>query len=574
MVWDFEVLETSWKQVQNDVQAIQSTHCRTGINIDMARNATTKRLIRAFKLQRPSPDNAKLALDSNRVKKLLSFIETRDYNDQLIRTWLCVALNAALRVSEYTCPCRYPTETQVNRLMRWKHVTWSTDANGYPYATISFDHSKTNKNLDIEYASLPCRCHNDASLPCGHCELQRLYRLAIQRAIHSHTTVKEAIIFQHENSAPLIYDDVSRTLKELCQCAGYTVRNYGTHSLRKGGIVDAIMDGCSDAVLLNLGRWESFSSIRSYIHLESEQLARIRTERFNELNGSTLTQAFTKPSLQSKIPETPISAPPGNIFSIMDDIDTTQFTAKADIDAPFQLPHTPTVNPTPPSPTLIAAPQFLAVPAVTTHTHFMPTIVPPVRPPSPQSEPIAIDAADTTTPDTVQPIHSPFVFTHYTDYSTQSFNDAIIHTIAPSMPAAIPAPQPSTITLPTPATIRKPPRTVAQLLAARIKRQEQDEKDRNRFIYTNPRRQTEFAANIRLARANAKADRLRKIHHAHVITQPHRKRLTKRAAFIVSDDISMSSEEPLDSEDSEPYADSRATPRRSLRLAALRKQKQ
>ena len=224
---------------------------------------------------------------------MLKLVDPESFDDLVIRAWLAVAQNACLRVSEYACDHTIPkhlTKEEKRNVLRWSDFKIDTTQDGTQYGTIRFDKSKTNWNRDEEFANLPCRCPN----PCG---LHELLALKNQAFLRFGPEAANHPIFQWHDRRVLSKTQAFAMLKNLSARVGLDPTLYATHSLRKGGIVDAIIEGASDAVLLNMGRWKSFDSIKSYIKLEQHHLAAIRSRHFRSaVFDSTSTLRTHRPS--------------------------------------------------------------------------------------------------------------------------------------------------------------------------------------------------------------------------------------------------------------------------------------
>ena len=70
-------------------------------------------------------------------------------------------------------------------------------------------------------------------------------------------------------------------LKKVAAKIGINPDTIGNHTTRKTCIQHAIACGVPDTVLVQLGRWRSFQSLRAYIDLRPVSLINIRTNAMN-----------------------------------------------------------------------------------------------------------------------------------------------------------------------------------------------------------------------------------------------------------------------------------------------------
>ena len=280
--FSFNYLRKTWTTVQSYIRAICSVHISMRAPIPHIRWTEIRRVLNAFAKERPNPTRRHIALDSIYLQKMLDTVPPTSYDACVIRAIITVAQNACLRVSEYTVGHSRLvnlTTKELRHLIRWSDFSELNTMDNGAYGTIGFNKSKTNWNENPEFANLPCRCPH----PCGHCELKRLRKIAFAR-FGARTSMP---IFQWSDRSLVSRSQVYTLIKKLAVAIGLDPKLVGTHSCRKGGIVDAILDGATDAVLLNLGRWKSFESIRHYIFMEQVQLATARQRLANPASATS-----------------------------------------------------------------------------------------------------------------------------------------------------------------------------------------------------------------------------------------------------------------------------------------------
>lgn len=182
-------------------------------------------------------------------------------------------------------------------------VTWANGSRQPRYrapldasATISFNHSKGNQRGRWQAAELWCRCSNGGC--CALCALRELYDRSPWR-FRSNTP-----LFKLESGGLLTYARAMKSLKLVCISLGLNPNHFGTHSLRRGGLQDAQLEGQSDATINRQADWRTnrsrlpYESTRATIDDAKRQRIAASRRDSNPVSISTTSKLRIRPEVQ------------------------------------------------------------------------------------------------------------------------------------------------------------------------------------------------------------------------------------------------------------------------------------
>ena len=196
----------------------------------------------------------KRPLTGAQLRRMFACLPTSTY-DALVFSWVVALIHNTMRRVDEVMPT-------LTRALVAGDITWS---NGTfrprlepPYdatASYAFRHSKRNQQGLLQTAFMWCRC---AHTVCALCRLRELYRRCPWEI-----TPRTPLLLLVTGKV-LDYAATMKVLKELCRRCGYNPNDYGTHSLRRGGLHDAQDEGQSDALINSQAYWRNNRSRRPY----------------------------------------------------------------------------------------------------------------------------------------------------------------------------------------------------------------------------------------------------------------------------------------------------------------------
>ena len=127
-------------------------------------------------------------------------------------------------------------------------------------ASLIFNKSKKNQHGDTQTAFMWCRC----PIICALCRLRRLYR--------GNQLKRGAKLLRCSDGTVMDYARALAVIKELCEAIGLNKKDYGTHSLRSGGLHDAEDAGLSYELIDGQAYWQHPSSRKPYSRREAKKI--------------------------------------------------------------------------------------------------------------------------------------------------------------------------------------------------------------------------------------------------------------------------------------------------------------
>ncbi len=244
---------------KNELYGIRSVHIDLGYELDI-RKGSMKRLGRirdGWTRLRTSNQRLKKPVTSVILKKFLACLSPLDRDHQTLRAILCFAKFGLLRVSEYT----YGINGNSPKV---KDISLIPDAINPDYLVYRFNKSKCNQFKKRERIVCVCTCPN----PCA------IHELVNMLAFRKITSINDNL-FQLKNGSCPTDNQVRNLISSLCGLCGLNPKEFSSHQLRSGGVVDLLCAGVADSVVQELARWANLDSMIPYKKLSDENLAKL-----------------------------------------------------------------------------------------------------------------------------------------------------------------------------------------------------------------------------------------------------------------------------------------------------------
>ena len=262
--------------VKSDIHAIQHHLSLHGIHSNVIHDYTPmKRLFQAARLKFPSQDKTSHGLSVKDFKKLIDQVKPDSINGCVFRAILSFAFATGMRGSEFLSDKVgfNQSKLKLSFLFRRDRLYIWQDPN-HPekhYGMCWFFSSKTNKQLKQEFATIPCCCN------LGFCPI-----IDLQRLINQINNCKdETCLFTLANGNLVTKGNLRNFLKNAGEKVGLNPDRIGNHTTRKTCIMYSIKHGLPDTIVVQVGRWKDFNSIKPYIALGPMELLQARTRVHN-----------------------------------------------------------------------------------------------------------------------------------------------------------------------------------------------------------------------------------------------------------------------------------------------------
>ena len=262
-----------------DIAAIQFYLSMNGIHSNVRNEfSPMKRILRYAALNHPSKSQASRGLSLSQFQRLISLFPPISIDSIVFRAILSFAFATGMRGTEFLADNNKPNPSKkelIKLLRRDRLFLWEDPSDpDQHFGIVWFFDSKTNKVLKQEFATIPCCCK------LGFCPLTDLKRLiSIINNCKSNT-----VLFTWANGSFVTKSLFRSMLKRSASSIGIDPKGVGTHTTRKTCIQYAISVGLPDSIVVQLGRWKSFHSIRPYINLSPLGLLRARSNMINPNN--------------------------------------------------------------------------------------------------------------------------------------------------------------------------------------------------------------------------------------------------------------------------------------------------
>ena len=266
--------------IKSDIAAIQHLLTCNGINTKIKSDQVAiRKIIKTAEREFPSKSQKSEALTVRQIKHMLELVQPISIDACIIRSIITVAFATGLRGTEFLPQKQKLSRKEKmfllrkDRLFLWESTDNSDTAH---FGVIWFFKSKTNQKLEQEFATLPCSCN------IGFCPIVELLRLnKLYKNLKQHS-----VLFTWANGDFCVKHQFRTILKNLAAEIGINPKQVGNHSTRKACILHAIQHGLPDSVIVQLGRWHSFHSIRPYINMSPLALVNYRNNTQTNTNDN------------------------------------------------------------------------------------------------------------------------------------------------------------------------------------------------------------------------------------------------------------------------------------------------
>ena len=255
----------------SDIAAIQFHLSINGVHSNVRNEfSPMKRIFKYAALHHPSKSQASRGLSLSQFQRLIGLFPPTSIDSIVFRTILSFAFATGMRGTEFLANNNKPNPTRkdlIKLLRRDRLFLWENPKNKKQhFGVVWFFDSKTNKSLRQEFATIPCCCK------LGFCPILDLKRLISLIPKCSSNTV----LFTWANGSFVTKSLFRLMLKQSAALIGIDPAGVGTHTTRKTCIQYAIAVGLPDSIIVQLGRWKCFHSIRPYINLSPLGLLKAR----------------------------------------------------------------------------------------------------------------------------------------------------------------------------------------------------------------------------------------------------------------------------------------------------------
>ena len=287
-VWRLKVLQGTGGTASSDLTAIQHWFAMHGIHSDIKNDhRPMQKIIKSAIKLHPITDQTTRPLQLWEIKAIFKLLPTNTVDSIVVRAAWALALTTALRSEEFLAhtigkdtPDRTIHYVRKERIFLWEPNPGSKRKH---FGVIWFWKSKTNHIFKKEFATMACGC--DIGV-CAITELKRLFKCM-------NKPKKQTAVFTWKDGTYFTAQQSREYLKKYVQEIGSSHKNVGNHSLKKACITFAIQQKVSDTISVQLARWQSFQSIRSYINLNPRQLVEARMKKNEDLNEINRFRQYT-----------------------------------------------------------------------------------------------------------------------------------------------------------------------------------------------------------------------------------------------------------------------------------------
>ena len=288
-VWRLKMLQGTGGTASSDLTAIQHWLALHGIHADIKNeHRPIQKIIKSAQKLHPTTDQTTRPLQQWEIKAIFKLLPKDSIDSIVVRTAWALALTTALRSEEFLAhttgsdpPDRTIHYVRKERIFLWEPSKNSTRKH---FGVIWFWKSKTNQTFKKEFATMACGC--DIGV-CAIKEIQRLLKCM-------KNPKKQTAIFTWKDGTYFTAQQSREYLKKYINEIGSSHEKVGNHSLKKACITFALRRKIPDGVAVQLARWQSFQSLRSYINLNPRQLIEARMDYNNiEANEINRFRQFT-----------------------------------------------------------------------------------------------------------------------------------------------------------------------------------------------------------------------------------------------------------------------------------------
>ena len=267
--------------IKTDISSIQFHLACKGIHSNIRNDHLPwKRILKAAETKFPSKKQKSRALSISEFKRMVDCLPPTSIDSLVARTIFTVAFATGMRGTEFLASNNKPRSRKASLLLlrRDRVFIWEDKESGAHFGVVWFFKSKTNQGWAQEFATIPCCCK------LGFCPIKDLILLISQMKNVDNNT----ILFTWSNGTLATKSQLRLLLRNVAkQIDILDFNQIGTHSTRKLCIQFAIVYGLPDTVVIQIGRWKSFNSIRPYIEMSPLDLLKSRCksdDRHNQTN--------------------------------------------------------------------------------------------------------------------------------------------------------------------------------------------------------------------------------------------------------------------------------------------------
>lgn len=276
-VWRLKVLQGTGGTAMSDIASIQHWLALKGIHSDIRNEhkPIQKILKGAMKIHPPIKQAAR-PLNLWELKEIFNRLPTNDINSIVIRAAWALALTTALRGEEFLAHTTNldPPDRTIHYIRLGRVFLWEPPLNSKRkhFGVVWFWKSKTNHVFEKEFATMTCGCHHNI---CAITEINRLIKCL-------KNPKPQTALFTWKDGSYFTANQSRDYLKKFVNEIGSSYKNIGNNSLKKACIIFAIKNKTPDTIAVQLARWKSFNSIRSYINFNPRQLIEARESYDND----------------------------------------------------------------------------------------------------------------------------------------------------------------------------------------------------------------------------------------------------------------------------------------------------
>ena len=285
-VWRLKVLQGTGGTALSDIGSIQHWFALKGIHSDIRNeHKPMQKILKGAMKCHPPKTQAARPLYLWELKAIFNKLPINNIDSVVIRAAWALALTTALRGEEFLAHTTKNdnSERKMHYVRKGRLFLWEPDPTSKKkhFGVVWFWKSKTNHVYNKEFATMVCGCQHGI---CAITELQRLLKFM-------NNPKEQTALFTWKNGSYFTASQSREYLKKFVNEIGSSHINIGNNSLKKACIIFAMKNKTPDTIAVQLARWKSFQSIRSYINLNPRQLVEAR-EMYDDNNRQIEVNRF------------------------------------------------------------------------------------------------------------------------------------------------------------------------------------------------------------------------------------------------------------------------------------------
>jgi integrase len=229
--------------VREYLNVIRILHLELGHHNPIADNFQLSSVLQGIKRLKGNKPKYKLPIRTEHLARIRELLNLHDVHDAQIWCALLICFYGLLRISA-VCPTR--TQPNTDSVLRRRDLHISSKG-----CTLVLKHSKTNQFHEREHTVVLPYIRESPLCPTS--------ALLNFLAVAGHVSQDEPILTFKKSGhlVPLPQDTVRRRRSDLLSWIGVPVKEYGIHSLRRGGATWLLSSGVPLEVIKSLGDWRS-----------------------------------------------------------------------------------------------------------------------------------------------------------------------------------------------------------------------------------------------------------------------------------------------------------------------------